>query len=159
MGFSVTGTWHYINLVYNTSMRASHFSIVSGVLYKVLPCRGKVISYIDQILSCVCTSSCCWFFCETFAIPYEHFKHFFVFGSSHTTPNHLLSHTCSQKYNMHLKKEHSSISTLKVSLQSRMECKDSVLTYSKYLCFVFATLIFNLQTDFPYLGTEKLSAF
>lgn len=116
MGFSVTGTWHYINLVYNTRFRASHFSIVSGVLYKVLPCRGKVISYIDQILSCVCTSSCCWFFCETFAIPYEHFKHFFVFGSSHTTPNHLLSHTCSQKYNMHLKKEHSSISTLKVSL-------------------------------------------
>lgn len=115
-------------------------------------------SYINQILSCVCACPAV-VFCETFAISYEQFKYFFVLGSSHTTPTHLLAHTCGQKYNMHLKKpENSLIPTPKFPYRAgqnvRTRCLLTANIYALYLL-----VIFDLQIDFPYFGTEKLSVF
>lgn len=93
IGFSVTlssSWWYYVWLVGNTDISVSRFITASSLLYKVLPCREKVISYTDPVLSCVCALSCFHFLWDV-CFPYEQFRHFSFYF---VAPTQLLP-TCS----------------------------------------------------------------
>lgn len=93
--------WGFLSLtLYTVSLQCWYFSIS---LQYCLPCRGKVTSYTDQILSCVCASSCCDLFVRCLLSLMNSLNTSF----SLVPPTQLLlafSLTSVAKYNMHLKK-------------------------------------------------------